>query len=72
MYAIRSYYALNTFVAWWKEILTKAEQRGAKEFYICPEFGPYPYMPYQPYTNIPIQNQWLLNVKMAQYLKQVL
>lgn len=63
---------LQIFVRWWKQIIKKAEARGEKVFYICPEFGPFPYMPYLPYTNMPLNDQWKLNLKMMHFLKQEL
>jgi len=63
---------LDIFVGWWKRILINANARGDKEFYICPEFGPYPYMPYFTNPFEPMQDQWDLNVKMMNYLKKEL
>lgn len=63
---------LEIFVGWWKQILAQAKERGEKIFYICPEFGPYPYMPYLPYTFMPVQDQWDINVKMMNFLKEEL
>lgn len=64
--------ALQTFVNWWKQILKKAEARGDKVFYICPEFGPFPYMPYLPYTKMPVNDQWQINIKMMNFLRKAL
>ncbi|TVZ10386.1 hypothetical protein JM80_2924 [Cellulophaga sp. RHA_52] len=61
---------LKTFTNWWQQVITNAQTLGKDTFYICPEFGPYPYMPYQPNTTKHLVNQWDLNVKMMQYLKQ--
>ncbi|MFD1315195.1 sugar phosphate isomerase/epimerase family protein [Namhaeicola litoreus] len=63
--------ALEIFTNWWKSILQDAKIRGQKEFYICPEFGPKPYMPYLPFKNVPIENQWNLNKQMMLYLKNI-
>ncbi len=63
---------LNTFVGWWKAILKIAEENGQKQFFICPEFGPEPYMPAVPYTNMPIASQWNINVQMMEYLRSKL
>ncbi len=36
----------------------------SKVFHICPEFGPAPYMPTQPFTQMPVADQWQINVDM--------
>lgn len=64
--------ALHTFVNWWKEIIRLNNERGSGQMYICPEFGPVPYMPCLPYTNQPVNSQWLLNIKMKEFLKRIL
>ena len=61
---------LQTFTNWWKQVIANAQNSGKGTFYICPEFGPNPYMPYQPNTTTPLVSQWDLNVKMMEYLKQ--
>ena len=63
---------LNKFLDWWQQILGNAKDTGQQEFYICPEFGPMPYMPTYPYSNKPISCQWDLNIKMMNYLKKEL
>ena len=61
---------LQCFVTWWKKIVDNARQRGEGTFYICPEFGPAPYMPALPFTQQPVSSQWDINLQMMQYLKQ--
>lgn len=63
---------LQRFLLWWKQILAGAKDRGEEVFYVCPEFGPAPYMPSLPYTQMPIANQWEINVEMMHFLKQCL
>lgn len=42
-----------------------------KEFLtITPEFGPYPYMLHMPFTNMPVANQWEINVYMMEMLRE--
>lgn len=60
---------LKRFTTWWDEIIKQNHDKGKKEFVICPEFGPAPYMPCMPYTRQPLANQWDINVKMKEYLK---
>lgn len=59
----------DRFVGWWQRILDSAKSRGETTFYICPEFGPAPYMPVLPFTQQPIANQWDINIQMMKYLK---
>jgi len=61
---------LNRFVGWWEEIIFHQNKKGKTEFFICPEFGPAPYMPCLPFTRQPIANQWQINTKMKEYLAQ--
>ncbi|WP_282037678.1 sugar phosphate isomerase/epimerase family protein [Saccharicrinis aurantiacus] len=63
---------LDTFTHWWEAIIQQAKIGGKETFYICPEFGPEPYMPAIPYTNMPIISQWEVNNKMKNYLKAIL
>jgi len=63
---------LDTFVMWWKRIIESAEKRGMQQFYICPEFGPWPYMPTVPFTNVPLASQWTINKEMMNYLREAL
>ncbi len=60
---------VETFMQWWEQIITHQKQNGKPQFTICPEFGPAPYLPTQPFTNEPLANQWELNVAMMQMLK---
>ncbi|WP_066631479.1 sugar phosphate isomerase/epimerase family protein [Labilibacter marinus] len=63
---------LDRFVAWWQKIIDLAKERGEKTFYVCPEFGPFPYMPQLPYTRRDISDQWGINKKMMEYLRKTL
>jgi sugar phosphate isomerase/epimerase len=60
------------FLAWWQQIIDAAKSKGETTFYICPEFGPAPYMPALPFTQQPISNQWEINVQMMDFLKNKL
>ena len=55
------------FTEWWKKVLTF--HKAKNQFTITPEFGPFPYMPQQPFTKEPLSNQYDINVKMKDYLK---
>lgn len=61
---------LDRFVKWWQLILDQAKSRGEETFFICPEFGPAPYMPALPFTMQPVSDQWDINLEMMQYLKE--
>ncbi len=63
---------LNAFVHWWKQIIRSAEAQGEQVFYICPEFGPWPYLATVPFTHVPIANQWDTNISMMNYLRTTL
>lgn len=60
---------LTTFIGWWQKTLHAARTREAKTFTITPEFGPHPYMPAQPYTRMPLSDQWIVNRQMKQLLR---
>lgn len=55
------------YLNWWKQILNAHKNR--QQFTITPEFGPYPYMPQQPFTKKPVANQKDINIEMKNYLK---
>ncbi len=61
---------LVQFVNWWQAIIDHhREQRGIS---ITPEFGPFPYMPHEPFTQKPLSNQNELNNEMKNYLNSTL
>jgi len=63
---------LDRFVGWWQRIIDVAKSEGNDRFYVCPEFGPAPYMPALPFTQQMVANQWDINIEMMKYLKKVL
>ena len=56
-------------LGWWDRIIERAEGESRKSFTITPEFGPVPYMQIQPFTRMPISNQWDINVYMMEMLR---
>ena len=40
-----------------------------QSYTITPEFGPFPYMPQEPFSKEPLANQKEINIKMRDYLK---
>lgn len=63
---------LEQFVLWWKEIIEIQKSDNASVVTITPEFGPFPYMPQEPFTQKPLANQWEINLQMKNYLQQEL
>ena len=57
-------------LGWWDKIVAHHLSNGTEILTITPEFGPAPYMPAIPYTQLPVANQWDLNVYMMLLLKQ--
>lgn len=61
---------LEQYVNWWKEIIKVQKNRNTNVITITPEFGPFPYMPQEPFTLKPLSDQWEINLKMKNYLQQ--
>ena len=57
------------YLKWWNEIIAIQEKRKIPELTITPEFGPFPYMPQEPFTQRPLANQWETNLEMKNYLQ---
>ena len=55
---------------WWKEIIQIHQKRNYSAISITPEFGPFPYMPQEPFTKKPLSNQWEINIQMKNHLQQ--
>ena len=62
-------YQLEHYLTWWNEIVATLEKRKVTQLTITPEFGPFPYMPQEPFTQKPLSNQWKTNLKMKHYLQ---
>ena len=61
---------LEYYLNWWNEIIAIQEKRKVLELTITPEFGPFPYMPLEPFTQKPLSNQWGTNLEMKKFLQQ--
>lgn len=61
---------LERYLMWWKEIIETQKNRKIDLITITPEFGPFPYMPQEPFTLKPLSNQWEINLKIKKYLQQ--
>jgi len=62
--------ALQHHLAWWDQWIGYLTETGAERATITPEFGPYPYMQYHPYTEKPLTSQWEINCWMRQMLEE--
>ena len=61
---------LEQYLSWWKEIIAIQKNKKSTIYTITPEFGPFPYMPQEPFTKKPLSNQWEINLQMKNYLQQ--
>lgn len=61
--------AVDAHMTWWDKILSHAKERGDKEFWICTEFGPQPYLQSLPFTNQVVANQLELNLHMKKLIQ---
>lgn len=62
--------ALHYHLQWWDAIVASHRSKGSAVFTICPEFGPYPYMPEKPFTREPLANLWEINLYMKDLLQK--
>ncbi len=60
---------LNAHLAWWDRVVDRHRATGT-QLTITTEFGPATYMPVLPYTQMPVANQWAVNVFMMNLLKE--
>ncbi|MBK0378442.1 apurinic/apyrimidinic endonuclease family protein [Mucilaginibacter segetis] len=62
-------YALEKFLGWWDRIITGNRASGHTIMPVTTEFGPYPYMPANPYTKVPVADQFEINCFMKDLLR---
>jgi len=60
---------LAEYLQWWKEIIEVQHGLNLPEITITPEFGPFPYMPQEPFTQNPLSDQWQINLDMKSFLQ---
>ncbi len=60
--------ALETHLGWWDRVVARHMDEGTP-LTVTTEFGPTPYMPLVPFTQMPLANQWEINVHMMNLLK---
>ena len=61
--------AVDAHFAWWDKIVALKKQKG-QPLTMLTEFGPPSYMPTLPFTNLPVADQWAINVYMMQAWKK--
>lgn len=61
---------LERYTAWWNEVLEVQKKLDKHRLSITPEFGSFPYMPQEPFTQKPLANQWETNLQMKKYLQK--
>lgn len=61
--------ALKTHLGWWDKVV-EMHRMNNTDLTINTEFGPCPYMPGIPFTQVPIANQWDINVYMMNMLRE--
>lgn len=62
--------ALQQHLTWWDAIVNAHYQQGKAVLTICPEFGPYPYMPEEPFSRKPLADLWEINLFMKDLLQK--
>jgi sugar phosphate isomerase/epimerase len=61
--------ALQVHLAWWDKVVARHQQTNTT-LTVTTEFGPATYMPTLPFSQMPVANQWEINVFMMQLLKE--
>jgi sugar phosphate isomerase/epimerase len=61
--------AVEAHFHWWKKIADLKRHNGDPYLTIAPEFGPPPYLPTLPFTQMPVASQWDINCHMMQWLR---
>jgi len=60
---------VNTHLGWWDRVIQARIKEGKKSFTVLTEFGPPPYLPVMPYTQMPLADQWDINLYMMKLLR---
>jgi len=61
--------AVDVHLEWWDKVVER-KRRDGKTITILTEFGPPAYLPTLPFTNMPLANQWEINVYMMILLRK--
>jgi len=62
--------AVRAHLGWWDRVVQARIKEGKKSLTILTEFGPPPYLPATPFTQMPLADQWAINVYMMQLLRK--
>jgi sugar phosphate isomerase/epimerase len=62
--------AMNFHLSCWDKVVESFRQNSRECLTITPEFGPYPYMLHLPFTQMPVANQWEINLYIKDLLKE--
>ena len=62
--------ALNKHLSWWDKVVDRKRQAGEQFVSFTTEFGPPAYLPTVPFTQMPLANQWEINVFMMNILRK--
>lgn len=62
--------ALNKHLSWWDKVVDRKRQAGESFVSFTTEFGPPAYLPTVPFTQMPLANQWEINVFMMNILRK--
>ncbi len=60
---------VNAHLVWWDQIVAQHLAKGSQLLTVCPEFGPWPYMVHQAWTQEPVASQWECNLHMLNMLR---
>jgi len=61
---------LEAHLSWWQRIADAHRRHGSRELFVCPEFGPAPYMPALPFTRQPVSDLWEITLFMKELLRE--
>jgi hypothetical protein len=61
---------LDSYLFWWRQIIEEQKSKSINLITITPEFGPFPYMPQEPFNRKPLSDQLEINLQMRNYLQQ--
>lgn len=61
--------AVEAHLRWWQDVASARRSAGAGVLTITPEFGPPPYLPVLPWSQMPVASQWDINVHMMHLLR---
>jgi sugar phosphate isomerase/epimerase len=63
-------HAVDHFLGWWDRIVETRRKAGDKVLAFTTEFGPPPYLPTIPFSNLPVANQFAINCYMKDLLRK--